>query len=80
MMNQVRYDPVLLFRFALRESDWVLADLLARSMRRDERTTNALARELARHSAGSDVPTSFASLRMLARLTRELGVDNGAQD
>ncbi len=79
MTPKVKHDPAILFRFALREHDWVLADLLARAARGDARGTKRLARELERSPAARTVPTTFKSLHGLAVLSRELGVDNAGE-
>jgi hypothetical protein len=70
-MTQVVRDPVMLFRFALRESDLSLAGGLAQLLR-GKPTQQRLEQELAQARARS-VP-SLGALRAAARLTRTLGL------
>jgi hypothetical protein len=77
MARRLPHDPVALFAFALRESDWVLADLIATSLVHRP----ALRRRLtlaAREGAGARAsPSSLAELRGWARMSRRLGIGDG---
>lgn len=69
--------PILIFRFALREGDWVLAYALARALSADERGASEVDRELQR-SAGDGEERTLSSLRLIARLVRGLGLGGAA--
>ena len=68
------HDPVTLFSFALRQRDWVLADLIARSLRREPGTMKRLEAMTAEASAGGPSPASLRQLRGWAAITRALGI------
>ncbi len=77
MMKRLR-DPVVLFRFALRERDWPLAGLLAGALGGDLSLRPRLERELRTSGAtGRDEPGSLGALRTLGMLIRLLGGDSG---
>ena len=67
--------PYTLFSFALRESDWELADLIAGYLLSDRGGRIRLEAELAkrRHKPGS--PESLESLHLLAELSRALELE-----
>lgn len=67
------HDPLALFSFALRESDWVLADLIACLLVLDEPSRERVRRELAAASRRPGTPDSLAKLRRWAELSRGLG-------
>jgi hypothetical protein len=69
-------DPILLFRFVVRERDWTLAGLLAAVLGRDRATRTLLEREL--RVAAEPQPPSIGALRAFARLVRLLGLALGA--
>lgn len=69
--------PILLFRFALREGDWILAYALVRALSADERNRHDINRELA-NSAGAGEERSVPALRLLARLVDSLGLGGAA--
>ncbi len=70
-------DPVALFAFALRESDWVLADLIATSLARRPAARKRLLLAV-REQAGSGAgPASLGELGAWAQLSRRLGIGDG---
>ena len=77
MVKTTNHDPFALFGFALRESDWVLAELVACLLLVDEGGLERIHDEIHRRSARPGAPDSLASLERLAELTRELGLDRG---
>jgi hypothetical protein len=75
-MTESIHDPVMLFRFALRERDWPLAGLLAGALWRDRRTRRRLERELRASAPRAGVaPPSLGALCTLGRLVRILGLE-----
>ncbi len=72
-----RHDPVALFAFALREGDWVLADLLARSFRHEGRTLFRFALVAGAPGRPEAGPGSLSDLALWARLVRLAGVGGG---
>jgi hypothetical protein len=66
------HDPLALFSFALRESDWVLADLIACLLVLDEQSRERLRGELAAASRRPGAPDSLARLSRWAQLSRGL--------
>ena len=75
MASALRHDPFTLFGFALRESDWVLADLLAARLGAGELSRLRLEHELEAGYGRQGQPRSLDELRRLARLTRHLELD-----
>jgi len=74
-MNQLAPRPILVFRFALREGDWLLAAALAEALCADRRSRRQLEAELGRNQAnGADRPRSLGALRAVQRLARRLGL------
>ncbi len=69
-------DPAVLFAFALREHDWVLADLIAAVIRARPAAAPALRRLGAVLAAEPSAPDSLPRLRTLAFLSRRLGLDH----
>jgi hypothetical protein len=64
------HDPLALFSFALRESDWVLADLIACLLVLDEPSRRRVQRELAAASRRPGGPDSLTKLHRWAELSR----------
>jgi hypothetical protein len=77
MTRSAPRDPVALFAFALRESDWVLADLIATSLAHRPAVRERLLRAI-REQAGRAGPASLVELRGWAQLSRRLGIGDGA--
>lgn len=75
MQLNADHDPARLFAFALRERDWVLADLVAVTMRGEPGVTAVLERATFEVATGSSAPDSLSSLHVLARLIRGLGLE-----
>lgn len=75
MVRTARHDPFALFSFALRESDWVLADFVACLLVADEQGHERILDEIRHRSERPGAPDSLATLRRWAELTRELGLD-----
>ena len=75
MVSALQHDPFTLFGFALRESDWILADLLASRLDESEPSRLRLEHELEAGYGRPGRPRSLHELRRLARLTRVLGLD-----
>ena len=73
MVSALQHDPFTLFGFALRESDWILADLLASRLDGNELSRLRLEHELEAGYGRPGRPRSLHELRRLARLTRVLG-------
>ena len=73
-------DPVMVFRFALRERDWRLAWLLARSVSGQPTMLRRFARELRRPEADRPTPSTLASLGALDAVLEPLGPGNGERD
>jgi len=74
-MNELLPRPILVFRFALREGDWLLAAALAEALRIDRRSRRQLEAELGRSgSDGSGHPRSLDALRTVRRLIRRVGL------
>jgi len=67
---------MLLFRFALREGDWLLAAALARALSGETGARRELEREL-RRSAGRAEERTLPALQLVAGLIMVLGL-NGA--
>jgi hypothetical protein len=68
--------PMQLFRFALRERDWVLAALLARALEREGGAHPQLELELRQtRGAGAPAQPSLAALRALGALAAELELE-----
>jgi len=76
MTGSAPRDPVALFAFALRECDWVLADLIAASLVDRPRARERLMAAV-REQAGRAAPSSLAELNGWAQLSRRLGIGNG---
>ncbi len=79
MTGSATRDPVALFAFALRESDWVLADLIASSLADRPAVRGRLLRAV-REQAGRAAPSSLAELSGWAQLSRRLGIGDGGRD
>jgi hypothetical protein len=71
-------DPVALFAFALRESDWVLADLIATSLAHRPAARQRLSVAI-EQQAGHAGPSSLAELSGWASISRVLGIGDGAE-
>ena len=74
MNSASQHDPVALFTFALRERDWVLAELIARALRREPRTTERLEMLAAVTAANRPSPASLRQLRGWAAIARMLEI------
>ena len=70
------HDPLALFSFALRESDWVLADLIACLLVLDEPGRERVRRELAAASQRPGAPDSLAKLHRWAELSRGMATSD----
>lgn len=78
MVSAIRHDPFALFGFALRESDWVLADLLAQRLAGRNGSVARVVRELESRAGRPGQPGSLPELHRLAQLTRKLELmENG---
>jgi hypothetical protein len=77
MRTALRHDPFSIFEFALRESDWVLADVLASRLGGSEPSRLRLEHELEAGYGLPGRPRSLGELRRLATLTRRLDLDRG---
>ena len=77
MPTALRHDPFSAFEFALRESDWVLADLLASRLAGSDPSRLRLEHELDVGRGLPGRPRSLDELRCLATLTRSLNLDRG---
>ena len=75
MVRTAKHDPLALFSFALRESDWVLADFVACMLVADEHGHERILDEIRRRSERPGAPDSLDTLRRWAELTRELELD-----
>ena len=75
MAAAIRNDPFALFGFALGESDWVLAELLAARLGGSEPSRLRLEHELEAGYGRPGRPRSLAELQRLARLTRHPDLD-----
>ncbi|MFN8161681.1 MAG: hypothetical protein U0R52_11635 [Solirubrobacterales bacterium] len=80
MTRGPRHDPVAVFAFALRERDWVLADLIAHSAARSPATRRLLARVVLDQSRARASPATLRELSGWAELSRRLGIANGGGD
>ena len=78
MVNAVEHDPFSLFDYAIRESDWILADLLAERLGASEAARMRLRQELEASSGRLGRPGSLPDLHRLARLTRSLNLEDEA--
>ena len=67
--------PFTLFSFALRESDWELADLIARYLGADRGGRIRLEAALARRGQRPGSPDSLETLRRWAELSRSLELE-----
>ncbi len=76
MTRSAHRDPVALFAFALRESDWVLADLIATSLAHRPAARRRLLLAI-REQAGRAGPSSLTELSGWAQLARRLGIGDG---
>jgi hypothetical protein len=75
-MNQLLPRPILIFRFALREGDWLLAAALAEALRANRDARRQLEAELSRTgSQPPEGPGSLGALRVFRRLARRLGLN-----
>ena len=72
MAKAREHDPLALLRFAIRESDWILADLIACLLVLDEGSRERLCAELAEASRRPGAPDSLERLHRLASLSRSL--------
>ena len=72
MAKAQEHDPLALFSFARRESDWVLADLVACLLVLDERGRRRIHDELRKASARPGSPDSLERLHRWAELSRGL--------
>jgi hypothetical protein len=77
MNRSCRLDPVAMFAFALRESDWVLADLIASSLAGRPATRSLLQAAAARAARARASPASLSELSGWAELSRALGIGDG---
>lgn len=78
MSRGTSHDPVTLFAFALRERDWVLADLIAGSLRPEPEAVKRLESMTAEVSASGPSPASLRQLRGWAAIARALGIADAA--
>lgn len=77
-MNTARkHDPLALFAFALRERDWVLADLLARALGDEPELRNRLEEAVKSSAAQRATPPSLPALRAWAQMSRMIGIGDG---
>ena len=76
MPTALRHDPFSVFEFALRESDWVLADLLASRLGAGTIARMRLEHELEATAGRPGRPQSLPELRSLAELTRSLDLED----
>ncbi len=67
-MTSTVHSPFILFRFAVRESDWALAALLAQALAGSSKSRRRLELELRRAGAPRGEAPSLLGLRVLARL------------
>lgn len=72
MVKAREHDPLALLRFALNESDWVLADLIACLLVLDEPSRERVRRELAASAGRPGAPGSLERLHRWANLSRSL--------
>ncbi len=77
MSRSAPHDPVALFAFALRESDWVLADLIAASIADRPAARDRLLLAVRAGAGARASPSSLAELSSWARLSRRLGIGDG---
>lgn len=75
MVGTTEHDPFALFRFALRESDWELADLLASALINHRPSRLRLHREVRAGAGRPGAPGSLTTLRCFATLSRRLDLD-----
>jgi hypothetical protein len=76
LVSTVKNDPFALFGFALRESDWVLADLLASRLADSDLAKLRLEQELDAAALRANSPENLRQLRGLAKLTRDLDLED----
>lgn len=76
MVHAIPHDPFRLFGFALRESDWVLADLLAGRLEGSDPARRRLEHELGANTSARGGPESLPELRRIAMLTRRLALED----
>ena len=74
MTSGPRHDPIALFAFALRERDWVPAELIARSLSGEPAMTQRLETVTAEASADGPAPVTLRQLRGWAQIARILGI------
>ncbi len=72
MVKTTEHDPFALFSFALRESDWELADLVACFLLYDRRAPLRVHREILDGAERLGAPESLAMLHRLALISRNL--------
>lgn len=77
MTRSTPRDPVALFAFALRESDWVLADLIATSLAHRPAARERLLLAVRKQAGTHAGPSSLAELSGWAELSRRLGIGDG---
>lgn len=71
------HDPVALFAFALRENDWVLADLIAASLAHRPVARERLRLAVCEGAGTRASPSSLSELGGWARMSRRLGIGDG---
>jgi len=72
MVKTTEHDPFALFSFALRESDWELADLIACFLLYDRAARLRVYREILDAAERPGAPESLERLHRLATLSRNL--------
>lgn len=75
MTRRTEHDLVALFGFAVREHDWVLADLMAETLRADAPARDGLERTLRKTARNPGAPRTLARVHRWAELTRSLERD-----
>jgi hypothetical protein len=77
MTRSSLHDPVALFAFALRENDWVLADLIAASLAKRPAARERLLLAVREEASARASPSSLTELNGWARMSRRLGIGDG---
>lgn len=75
MVRTTEHDPFALLRFALREADWELADLVACFLVADRPSRIRASREILAGADRPGAPDSLATLHRWATMSRDLDLD-----